>query len=172
MQSHNGLIDVRSEIGRGTSISLFFPVPAERMRQPIERLPTSAPCVDGTETVLVVEDEADVRYFLEIILKAHGYRVIAAPNSETALERLTSPGGRVHLLFSDVGLPRIDGFELSRLVRQSQPGLKTILCSGYADAGLNARMAEERIDAFVPKPYSMSELMQVIRSTLDKEARL
>ncbi len=171
MQSHNGLIDVWSEVGKGTRISLFFPIPAEPRSHPVRPVPEGVQSVEGTETVLVVDDETDVRYFLEVILKAHGYNVISAWNAETALEQLPLPENEVQLLFSDIGLPGIDGFELCRRVRELQPHIKTILCSGYSDGGQKTKMVEEHIDAFIPKPYNMNELLQVIRATLDKEAR-
>jgi two-component system, cell cycle sensor histidine kinase and response regulator CckA len=169
MQSHNGLIDVRSEPGKGTSISLYFPIPTEPLAAPDVRPPPLPQSVEGTETVLVVDDEPDVRYFLDVILKAHGYNVLLAPNAEAALAMLPPPPQEVHLLFSDVGLPTIDGFELSKRVRQSQSRLKTILCSGYSDGSLKTRMAEQGIDGFVPKPYDTNELLQTIRVILDKD---
>ncbi|HEV3271358.1 MAG TPA: response regulator [Candidatus Methylacidiphilales bacterium] len=171
MQSHNGLIDVRSEPGKGTSISLFFPIPAEPPARLAERAPDNSKSVNGTETVLIVDDEADVRCFLEIMLKSHGYRVLSARDAEAAFGMLPLPAGETGLLFSDVGLPTIDGFELSRRARQIQPGLKTILCSGYTDGRLKTRMVEHGIEGFVPKPYNMDELLQTIRSVLDKEER-
>jgi len=167
MQSHNGLIDVRSEPGKGTSILLYFPVPREPLAQTVQSTPASPRSVAGTETVLIVDDESDVRYFLEVVLNANGYKILSARNAETALEMLPQAEGEVHLLFSDIGLPGIDGFELSRRARQIRPGLKTILCSGYSDAGLKIKMAEQGIDGFIPKPYDMSELLQVIRTILD-----
>jgi signal transduction histidine kinase len=171
MQSHNGLIDVRSEPGKGTSISLYFPIPAEPPVHAAERPPDVRKSVEGTETVLIVDDEPDVRYFLEVILKSHGYHVLSARSAEAALEMVPPPPGAIHLLFSDVGLPTIDGFELSRRLRQIQPGMKTILCSGYSDGGHKTKMAEEGIDGFAPKPYNTNELLQVIRTILDKEER-
>jgi signal transduction histidine kinase len=171
MQSHNGFIDVKSEPGRGTSISLFFPVPTRPLSTQAER-PLEAPqSVKGTETVLIVDDEPDVRHFLEIILKSHGYRVLSARDAETALELLPPSPEEVNLLFSDVGLPTIDGFELSRRVRQIQPRIKTILCSGYSDGSLKTKMAEQSIEGFVSKPYNTSELLQAIRGVLDKKER-
>jgi two-component system, cell cycle sensor histidine kinase and response regulator CckA len=169
MQSHNGFIDVQSGVGKGTSISLFFPVPARPSAPPVERPPDTPLSLDGTETVLLVDDEPDVRHFLEMILKVHGYNVLSAPDAKAALELLPPPPGEVHLLFSDVGLPKIDGFELSRSVRQSQPRLRTILCSGYTDGSLKAQMAKEHIEGFVGKPYNTQELLQTIRTVLDKK---
>jgi len=171
MQSHNGFIDVRSEPGKGTSISLFFPIPMDTPAHPVERPPDSPKSVEGTETVLIVDDEPDVRYFVEIILKAHGYHSLSTRDAETALKILRIHPGEIHLLFSDVGLPAIDGFELSRRARQIQPRLKTILCSGYVDAALKIKMAEQGIDDFIPKPYNTNELLEVIRAVLDQEAR-
>jgi signal transduction histidine kinase len=169
MQSHNGLIDVQSELGKGTSISLYFPVPAEPLPHPAPSAAISRTPVTGTETLIIVDDEPDVRYFLEVILRANGYTVASAPHGQAALALLPLSGGTVHLLLSDVGLPGLDGFELSRQMRRIQPGLKIILCSGYSDGGLKTKMAEERIDAFVPKPFDMSELLRVIRSILDRK---
>jgi two-component system cell cycle sensor histidine kinase/response regulator CckA len=169
MQSHNGLIDVKSEPGKGTSISLYFPIPTEPLEATVERPQAPPQSIEGTETVLVVDDESDVRYFLDLILKAHGYHVLTAANAEAALALLPSPPDKVHLLFSDVGLPTIDGFELSKRLRQLQPGIKTILCSGYSDGSLKTRMAEEGIDGFVPKPYDTTELLQTLRVILDKD---
>jgi CheY-like chemotaxis protein len=171
MQSHNGLIDVRSELGNGTSIALYFPIPDQPPAQSVACPRVAPKSVEGTETVLIVDDEPDVCYFLEIILKAHGYDVLSARNAETALKLFPPPPGKIDLLFSDVGLPTIDGFELCRRARQIQPQLKTILCSGYADGRLKTRMAEEGVDGFVPKPYDTSELLQTIRGILDKEVR-
>jgi two-component system, cell cycle sensor histidine kinase and response regulator CckA len=171
MQSHNGLIDVQSEPDKGTSISLFFPIPEQPMAQPVERPRDVPKSVEGTETVLIVDDEPDVGYFLEIILKAHGYRVLSARNAEAALEILPPPAGEIDLLFSDVGLPAMDGFELCRRARQIQPRLKTILCSGHMDGSLKTRMAEQDIDGFVAKPYNTNELLETIRATLDKKVR-
>ncbi len=106
------------------------------------------------ETVLIVDDEPDVRYFLELILKAHGYGVLSASDATAALKILSGPGNEIRLLFSDVGLPDLDGFELNRRAREIEPRLKTVLCSGYTDSALKTRMAEQHIDGFIPKPYS------------------
>jgi two-component system, cell cycle sensor histidine kinase and response regulator CckA len=171
MQSHNGFVDVRSELGKGTSISLFFPVPVRPLSPLPEQTPAAPHSVQGTETVLIVDDEPDVCYFLEVILKAHGYNVITAPDAGAALEMLAQRRDEIHLALSDVGLPDTDGFELIRRAREIQPRLKTILSSGYTDGTLKTRMSQEGIEGFVPKPYDPQVLLQTIRGTLDREGR-
>jgi len=171
MQSHNGLIDVQTEPGRGTSISLFFPIPAGPLPQNVEQPQDSPKAVDGTETVLIVDDEPDVRYFLEVILKARGYRILSARDAEEAIEKVRNHPDEVQVLFSDIGLPKLDGFGLSDRVKSLNPRLKTILTSGYADGSLKTKMTELGIDGFISKPYDVSALLQTIRNVLDKVER-
>jgi signal transduction histidine kinase len=168
MQSHNGFVDVRSEVGVGTTISLYFPVPARPLALPPESAPEERGATDGTETVLIADDEPDVRYFLEVVLKAHGYRVLAAHDGKMTLEMLTLRLHEVDLLLSDVGLPDQDGFTLARRARAIAPRLKVMLCSGYADASLKTRLTEEHIDGFIAKPYDTTVLMRLIRSVIDQ----
>jgi len=168
MQSHNGLIDIQSAPGQGTSISLFFPIP-ETAAPPEVAPPVEAPkAMVGTETILVVDDEADVRYFLEVILTANGYRVMTACDAEEALAIFKRENQKIHLLFSDLGLPKLDGFELNARARQMDPTLRTILASGYVDATIKTRMAELGINGFIAKPYDVGPLLQSIRLVLDK----
>ena len=170
VQSHHGLIDVQSKLGKGTDVSLFFPAPATPMRAaqgPVVEAPVS---LDGTETILLVDDEGDLRYFVEMMLSLHGYKVIAASDGHSALEAMPQEAGKVQVLFSDVGLPMMDGFELAQRVRAIHPQVKTVLCSGFSDQKLKAKMTEEGIDKFVAKPYDSETLLTAIRTTLDKSA--
>jgi two-component system cell cycle sensor histidine kinase/response regulator CckA len=169
MQSHHGLIDVQSAPGQGTAISLFFPISEETPLPRIAPLPNLPRAVDGTETVLIVDDESDLRNLVEMILSVHGYHVFPAKNAEEALAMLSAHPGEVHLLFSDVGLPTIDGFELSQRVKALHPRLKTVLCSGDADGDLKARLVGQGIDGFIAKPFGADGLLQVVRAVLDKE---
>jgi two-component system cell cycle sensor histidine kinase/response regulator CckA len=169
MQSHNGVIDVQSELGKGTSISLYFPIPTVGTVLPVEQPPEAALIMDGAETILIVDDEVDVIYFLEIILQNRGYRVLSAHTAEEALDLFQMGADEVQLVFSDIGLPKMDGFGLITAVRKLKPDVKTILSSGYVDAALKTRMAEQGIDGFVSKPYEVNTLLQTLRATLDKE---
>jgi signal transduction histidine kinase len=169
MQSHNGIIDIWSEKGKGTAVSLFFPIPesaAPAVKKTEDEPPVAA---GGTETVLIVDDESDVRYFMRIILETRGYTVLAAPNAEEALEILKARGHEVHIIFSDLGLPKMDGFELSRNVRKTYPAIKIVLASGYLDSAIKSRMTDLGIDGFLSKPYDTSALLNSVRATLDKK---
>jgi DNA-binding response OmpR family regulator len=118
--------------------------------------------------VLIVDDEPDVSYFLEVILKANGYCILKAGSAEEALEKLRASSEKIDLLFSYVGLPQLDGFGLSMEARKLHPSMKIMLASGYVDAGLKTRMAEADIDGFIAKPYDMSDLLGNIRAILER----
>ncbi len=169
MQSHNGLVDVWSEPGKGTRISLFFPIPTADELPRVEQTSESPKIVGGTETVLVVDDEADVSYLLEVILQTHGYQVLSARSAEQALEIFQERSDEIDLLFSDLGLPKLDGFDLSDRLKELKPGLKTILASGYTDSSIKTRMVERKIDGFIPKPYNLSVMLQTMRGILDQK---
>jgi signal transduction histidine kinase len=168
MQSHNGLIDVQSELGKGSSISLFLPIPTKSLPC-LATAPLPVPkSENGGETVLIVDDEMDVTYFIEVILKSQGYRILMAASAEEALEKLRATPEEIHLLFSDIGLPTLDGFGLSAEARKIRPRLKIMLTSGYTDGSLKTRMTEAGIDGFLAKPYDTSDLLAKIRAILDK----
>jgi CheY-like chemotaxis protein len=170
MQSHNGFVDVRSQLGKGTSISLYFPVPTRPLAPPVAENHAAPQKLEGTETILVVDDEPDVLIFLKVILEQHGYHIHGAHNAHKALEILAQKPDEIQLLISDVGLPQTNGFELNRMGREIQPRLRTILTSGYTDGSFKTRMAEERIEGFMLKPYDMKALLEMIRSVLDQSA--
>jgi CheY-like chemotaxis protein len=168
MQSHNGLIDVQSELGKGSSISLFLPIPTKSLPC-LATAPLPVPkSVNGGETVLIVDDEMDVTYFIEVILKSQGYCILTAASAEEALEKLRATPEEIQLLFSDIGLPALDGFGLSAEARKIRPRLKIMLTSGYTDGSLKTRMTEAGIDGFLAKPYDTSDLLAKIRAILDK----
>ena len=168
MQAHHGYVDVKSELDKGTAISLFFPV-----AKPVS--PTSAgiaphhsdPALSGTETILVVEDEADVRFFLETMLQSHGYHVLCAADHDQALELFKKQQSRIDLVFSDVGLPKVDGISLCEKLRALKPAIPLILASGYPTKDFRARLNELGVQAFLSKPYKTQDILQAVRKTLD-----
>jgi signal transduction histidine kinase len=168
MQMHGGAIDVASEPGKGTAISLYFPVVTEELAPAVKKTPATPAQMRGTETLLVVDDEPDVISFLRILLESNGYRVLTAANSEEALTLFHEHREEIKLLFSDLGLPTLNGFDLSELLQRLKPGLKTLLASGYADSQFKSRLNEPTEVGFISKPYSSDTVLRAIRTTLDE----
>jgi signal transduction histidine kinase len=168
MQMHRGGIDVASEPGKGTAISLYFPVVTEEMAPAVRKAADTPAETRGTEMLLVVDDEPDVLSFVRAMLEAHGYRVLTAANSEEALALFHEHRDEIKLLFSDLGLPTLNGFDLSELLQRLKPGLKVLLASGYADGQFKTRLNEPTEIGFIAKPYSPETVLRAIRATLDE----
>ncbi len=166
MQAHHGYVDVKSEIGHGTSISLYFPAP-KSIVVPTTALPHQAdPSLSGTETILVVEDEADVRYFVETVLRTHNYAVHGAADIDEALAIFQLHRNEISLVFSDVGLPKVDGITLGQKLRELNPNLPIVLASGYPSKDFRERINELGAQAFLSKPYNTQDILQTVRRAL------
>ncbi len=166
MQQSGGHVSIESEVGRGTTVRLYLPrltAAAPEAVVPIELPPSRTP----TETILLVEDEHDVRAFTATVLSERGYRVLTAVDASSALAVLES-GQKVDLLFTDVGLPNgIDGRQLVDEARKRWPELKVLFTTGYARSGI---IHYSRLDPgiqLIVKPFSESSLAKRIRRVLD-----
>jgi len=121
----------------------------------------------GTETILIVEDEAGVRNTIKRFLSRYGYRVIEAKDSEEAIELFEEYCGEIRLLLTDVILPRTSGINLMKTLKKTRPDLKILFMSGYTEESLTAREADiEELD-FIQKPFSLIELVRRIRGLFD-----
>lgn len=167
MQAHHGYVDVQSEIGQGTSISLYFPVPSQSAANSAPAADSSDPALQGNETILVVEDETDVSFFLETMLQSHGYHVLCAVDSEHALSLFKEHRQEIQLVFSDVGLPKVDGISLCEELRMMKPGLPVILASGYPTKDFKDRLNQLGPQAFLSKPYNTNDILRTVRLALN-----
>ena len=163
-QSH-GHIDVQSQVGRGTTFTLYFPASAERV-QP-KRAPDTVVAACGTETILLVEDEAAVRQLAVRILVSKGYRVVTAGNGSEALETCRLHGGEISLLITDVVMPGLSGPELAARVAGFRPGIRVIFISGYAGDAVSHHGIMEPGVSFVAKPFTAQILAAKVREVLD-----
>jgi signal transduction histidine kinase len=167
MQAHHGYVDVKSELGKGTAISLFFPVPKQTATTPPPAAHQLDPAFNGTETILVVEDEEDVCFFLETILRSHGYKVLSAGDAEQATEVFKNHPGEIQMVFSDIGLPKVDGITLCEKLRTLKPTLQLILASGYPTKEFKERINQLKPQAFLSKPYNTHDILQTVRKALN-----
>ncbi|MEO8199994.1 MAG: PAS domain S-box protein [Gemmatimonadota bacterium] len=161
--AHDGVVELESEVGVGTRAVLYFPL-LETGDVPRDRTVPSG--LRGSETVLLVDDEAGVRRAGQKMLQRYGYRVILAEDGEDALRRLEEQIEDIDLVVTDMVMPRMDARGLVAVIRTRWPEMPVLLSTGYDDGRLTEGDIE-RFDRLVPKPYTMDELLGAIRETLD-----
>jgi len=160
-----GWIWVYSEPGAGTTFKVYLPR-AGGATEPLAVPVAATEALRGTETVLVVEDQPEVRKLTLSMLESQGYRLLEAANGSEALslcKRYTEP---IHLLVTDVVMPGMTGRELARMLLALRPSLKTLYTSGYT---ANAIAHEGVLDAgvaYLPKPFSAAQLAAKVREVL------
>src|SRR5213593_4305124 len=168
VQQSGGYIWLYSEVGQGTSFKIYLPrVDAVHAPAPVAE---AAVVLDGSETVLVAEDEDAVRQIIERALQARGYRVMVARNGSEALALAGRHAGQIDLLVTDVVMPDMNGRVLSQRLMEVRPAIKTLYLSGYTDdAILHHGVLQEGV-AFLQKPFSLGALARKVRDVI--EARL
>jgi PAS domain S-box-containing protein len=160
VRAHRGVIDVESAVGRGTRMNVFFPLPAATATAalpPAVAAPVSAP--HPRALVLVVEDEHDIGKLWLNLLRAHGWQVLWARDAEEALQLYAKHREKIDLLFSDIGLPGVDGWELCMRLRLQRPQLPIVLASGYFKPAAKAQAALADPVVYVDKPYQPLEVL-------------
>jgi PAS domain S-box-containing protein len=168
VRQHHGHIWLYSEAEQGTTFKIYFPSAAGQADPPSDKDKDARP-VQGTETIMVVEDNGMLREMAIHILERQGYRVLMAANGDECLQRLRSSDEPVHLLLTDVVMPGMNGRELFAQLSTLRPGLKVLYMSGYTDNVILHHGVLEKGIAFIQKPFSVAGLTGQIRKILDTE---
>lgn len=166
VQQSGGHLSLSSERDRGTCVQLFLPRCYETTNRTDDK-EAVADTPNGQETVLVVDDNTDVRNSAAATVARLGYDVLAASGGAEALSVLANTD--VDLLFSDVKMPQMSGFELAARAQAAHPNLQVLLTSGFADATVPQTADGAAIYEFIPKPYRREQLAKKIRSLLDHD---
>jgi CheY-like chemotaxis protein len=168
MRQSNGGLSITSEEGKGTTVTLFFPATdQDTAAARCAPAPRNEVMQCGRETVLVVEDQPDIAALATAILVEHGYRVLAAPNGDTALAMLEE-GAKVDLLFSDLIMPgAMNGVMLARAARKRFPHLRVLLATGFAAEVVERDGTLAGEFEILGKPYRRTELLSRVRDVLD-----
>jgi two-component system, cell cycle sensor histidine kinase and response regulator CckA len=163
-----GSICVDSEVGKGTKFTIYFPrIAAEA--EGLLQTPEMDDVISGTETILLVEDDASVRKVTSSLLSSAGYRVIRASNAKKALEIITSSGSGIDLLLTDLIMFGQSGFDLFEQAKVIRPDLRSLFMSGYTGdlIALQGGLISER--AFLPKPFTRISLLKKVYSALHSD---
>jgi PAS domain S-box-containing protein len=165
VKQNGGEIQVYSEPGHGTTFKIYFPTVAEHA----DALPGESPqaeLVSATETVLLVEDEDQVRHLAQKLLARQGYRVLEASSGRSALALAREHRERIDLLLTDVVMPQMSGPDLAREVRSSHPEIRVLFMSGYTDTAFALQGTLPVGTPFVQKPFTSADLQRKVREAL------
>lgn len=169
VKQSGGYVWVDSEPNRGSTFQIYLPPTTEA--QPI--LPSPDPRhapIGGIETILVVEDDSALREMVRMVLTTAGYRILEACNGTEALSLLRVIHEPVHLLMTDIIMPGMNGWELSRAASVGRPGIRTLFTTGFG-VELNTFGIEIAPDVMlIPKPFESESLLRKVRETLDSRA--
>lgn len=167
VSNHHGDILVESAEGEGATFRLYFPAHGEdaprKEAAPVRQL-------EGTEAILLVDDEPIVRQVTTAILKAHGYQVVAAASGEEGVELFRELAGRVHLIILDLIMPGMGGEATFKELRKIQVDVPVLLSSGYAQEEVTQRLSVLGVRGMVYKPFKADQLLTAIRSALDQKS--
>jgi len=173
LQQSGGHIEVSSAPDAGTTFSVLLPRISADAAAPNAHISAAPvqPAPRGAETILLVEDEASVRNLALMILSGLGYKVLVASDGQEALELQAKYDGPIHLLVSDVVMPRLGGGDLARLLSERLPGLPVIFISGYApDASLTPSLRGPGI-TLLSKPFTADVLARAVHAALNRQER-
>ena len=166
VKQSGGNIWVYSEIGKGTTFKVYLPRVvdvAEEYRRTEDKTPTQ-----GTETILLVEDEEMLRKLARQTLKGYGYHILEASNGDEAITVCNQYQGEIDLLLTDVIMPRLNGRELSKCLLESRPKLRVLFMSGYTDDAIVHQGVLDEAANFIQKPFPPDSLAQKVREVLDR----
>ena len=166
IKSHNGFINVESEVGRGSDFIILLPASEKASKKEIvitEKL------FMGNETLLLVDDEEDILKISTEMLNKLGYKVMPVRSGIEAVKLFTEKKDEIHLIILDMVMPEMNGSETFDLLKKIQPDLKVLLCSGYSLSEEASRILNNGHNGFIQKPFDINRVSSKIRELLDRE---
>jgi two-component system, cell cycle sensor histidine kinase and response regulator CckA len=169
VKQSGGYIWVYSEAGKGTTFKIYFPRVAKEAESPAQfSAPAeSAVAVPETETILLVEDEANLRYLARQFLEKQGYRVLEAADGAVAVQIAVAHEAVIHLLLTDVIMPGMNGRELAQRISEIRPNVKVLYMSGYTENVIGRNGTLDAGVRLLQKPFTLRDLKSKIREALD-----
>ena len=166
VKRHAGWIICDSEPDIGTTFSVFFPACRDDERSVDQVVSSTEDAIRSSETILLVDDEEQIRDIGKDMLEKVGFRIIPASSGEEALELFKKEGERVNLVLLDLNMPGMGGFRCLKRLKEMRPDIKVIICTGYLDDETITKIRELDVEDFVHKPFRFSEILPIIRARL------
>jgi CheY-like chemotaxis protein len=170
VKQSGGYVWCDTEVGRGTTFRVFLPRVDEPVTQP-EARPVQAPIHPGDETVLLVEDEPEVRSLVQRILKTQGYTVVTAANPDEALAVAREFKGTIQVMVTDIVMPGMSGLQLAERLMPTRPNMRVLFVSGYTHDAIGPQGILEPGTAFLQKPFTPNALARKVREVLESAPR-
>jgi len=166
VKQSGGYIWVYSEVGRGTTFKIYLPR-VEAVAKAVEPSREATGSVRGSETILLVEDDAGIRALVRQVLAQSGYQVLEAHHGKHAIQICEQHAGPIHLLVTDMVMPEMSGTETAGHLTSLRPDLKVLFLSGYADEAVHRHGMLAAGANFLPKPFTPAVLARKVREVLD-----
>jgi len=171
VKQSGGFIWVYSELGKGATFKIYLPR-VEGTVEEVSHTAATAQVMRGTETILLSEDEQDVREVAREFLESAGYTVLLAANGSEALKRAEEFAGPIHLVLTDMIMPGITGSELVRRLRKPRPDFGVIYMSGYSEQAAAEATSAEPSSSVLTKPFSRAALLRAVRDVLQRTQKM
>lgn len=169
IETHNGFIEVDSRPGRGSTFHIYLPIDERFGLSEETRQVMTAEIPGGTETILLVEDEEMLRNLAELVLSSKGYRVLSARDGEEGVAQYAEHGATIDLVICDLGLPRLEGSEVARRMREMNPAANIVIASGFIDPAVRSDLQALGVLEFIQKPYRPDSMLLTVRHVLDAQ---
>jgi two-component system cell cycle sensor histidine kinase/response regulator CckA len=166
IKHHDGTINVASEKGKGTTVTIYLPVSEKEVRTEIK---PEGDLLKGAEVILIVDDEEIILDVSRQMLEALGYTVVTATGGKQALEIYQRDHAKIAMIILDMVMPEIGGSETFNALREKHPDVKVLLASGYSLDGKAQKILNRGCNGFIQKPFTIRRLSQKLREILDEK---
>lgn len=164
VEGHGGKIEVSSKFGEGSVFSVYLPTIQLKEMKPGDE---ETEIIGGNERILLIDDELDVVNLEAVILESLGYKTIGAATCDEALKILRLQADELHLVLTDMTMPRMNGIQMLQEIRDIRPDIPVILCTGFSDLVTADSATQYGFNAYLAKPLARKELAKTVRNVLD-----